>query len=402
MNRIIGLLLVLLSASFYHCSTFSKGPEYYQPKVLAVHGNGERFVGSETCRECHAEIFASHSQTAHYHTSAPAHADNIHGSFEQGLNKLELEEITVEMEQKGSSFYQRIEDKASQQSISNQRFDIVIGSGVKGQSYLSWEDDYLFQLQASYYPPTKTWINSPGYPTQPIQRPVRDGCLKCHVTFATNRDFSGRGNQYDRERMVYRVDCERCHRPSERHVIHHRNHPEATEAAYMLTYDSLSRQQRLDACAQCHSGPRDAIIQGNSFSYLVGENLKEYSRNYYTGVKESELDVHGNQYGLLTSSKCFQAEELMDCMTCHDPHMNQRGNSSYFNQKCMECHENHMLSCSAEDSELASMGKSCIACHMPNTPSQAMSVQLNPDSLETSVYVRTHLIDIYPKERWHH
>ena len=74
---------------------------------------------------------------------------------------------------------------------------------------------------------------------------------------------------------------------------------------FMMKIDTLSRQKRLDVCAQCHSGPRDGILQGNSFSFLAGEKLDEYSRNYYTGISNDDLDVHGNQYGLLTSSKCF-------------------------------------------------------------------------------------------------
>ena len=398
MNKMSFLLVLFLTAFAYYCTSSVRGPDYYNPEPLATHFNGEQFVGSATCMECHAAIYDTHLQTAHYNTSAPANAKNIKGSFKAGSNTVQLPGVAFEMKKKGKSFYQHttLNDKPGP----SEKIDIVVGSGVKGQSYLTWENENLFQLQVSYYPPSDSWVNSPGYPLQLLKRPIRDGCLKCHVTFATNRDFSGQGNQYDKGQMVYGVDCERCHRPAGKHVVFHRNNPDVKASKFMLKLDTLSRQQRLDVCAQCHSGPRDAILQGNSFSYLSGEVLKEYSRNYHTGQSNSELDVHGNQYGLLTSSECFKQTQI-DCGTCHDPHKNQRGNTLSFNQKCMGCHSGGSTACTAENAVRNTMENNCIACHMPNSPSKSMTMQLTEGSPETPVYVRTHLIGVYPKERWH-
>ena len=108
---------------------------------------------------------------------------------------VETKDLEMTMQKKGKSFYQQTKIRATNQQLPPEKFDIVIGSGVKGPSYLTWKEDKLFQLQASYYPPADIWINSPGYPAQRLERPVRDGCLKCHVTFAKNKDFSGQGNQ---------------------------------------------------------------------------------------------------------------------------------------------------------------------------------------------------------------
>ena len=45
------------------------------------------------------------------------------------------------------------------------------------------------------------------------------------------------------------------------------------------------------------------------------------------------------------------------------------------------------------------MKNNCIECHMPVTPSEAMKVQLNKtDSLQTSFYIRSHLIAVYGNE----
>lgn len=381
----------------WRCKNSLKVSDYFNPKILATHYNGEKFVGSTTCMECHTEIHSSHIQTAHFNSSAPAIEGKIKGDFRDGNNTLTLLNADISMIQHNDSFYEQIDFKFGDVKQSVSKLDIVIGSGVKGQSYLNWDKNGLYQIQTSFYTPTNSWINSPNYPNQTIKRQITDACLKCHVTFAKNNDFSGKGNQYIKESIVYGIDCERCHRPSAKHVIHHRANPTDTISKFMMISDTLSRERRLDACAQCHSGLRGRQKKGNPFSFLSGENLSEYSKNHYSGKPNNELDVHGNQYGLLTSSKCFNESTTLDCTTCHDPHKNQRGNFQHFNQKCISCHNTATTECKVPSTESKTMGNNCIACHMPLSPSKSMRVKLNKDSTETSVYIRTHLIGIYPE-----
>ncbi len=392
------VMITSITALVYRCKNPNVESDYYNPVVLATHFNGEHYVGSETCMECHADIYSSHLKTAHYNTSAIANKETILGSFEPGSNVLDLEYVKFTMERKSDSFYQHIAYKNRLKKTPPSSFDIVIGSGVMGQTYLTWQGDELFQLQSSYHSPADTWVNSPGFPTYALERPVRDGCIKCHVTFATNRT-PGQGNQYDKEKIIYGVDCERCHRPAAKHVVYHRKHPEASTAKFMLKIDSLSRQRRLDVCAQCHSGSRTNQLKGFPFSFLTGEDLNEYSRNITTKKQSQELDVHGNQYGLLTSSECFKQTPTMDCTTCHNPHKNQRRNTDYFNQKCTQCHSGNVKTCSAETSQSKTMGNDCIACHMPKIRSQSISIKLTEkDSVESSFNIRTHLIKIYANQ----
>ena len=399
-NGLIIVSTILLAAVVYHCKNPKIESDYYNPIVLATHENGEQFVGSETCMECHADIYKSHLKTAHFNTSAEANAENVKGSFEKGEHILDLDQVEFTMISKMDSLYQHTRLKNRNTTTPPARFDFVIGSGVRGQSYGTWQDDKLFQLQTSYYTPTDSWVNSPGYPSyHDNPRPIRDACLKCHVTFAKRQEPSRQGNQFDREQMIYGVDCERCHRPSAKHVKYHRKNPEEVEPQFMMKFDSLSRLQRLDVCAQCHSGLRERILQGNSFSFLSGGILDEYVQNASQPPANGKLDVHGNQYGLLTRSKCFKETSTMDCNTCHDTHKNQRGQAENFNLKCISCHSVGSVECDANETEVNHMSNNCIACHMPVSPSQAMTVQLNEkDSLETSFYIRTHLIGIYKEE----
>lgn len=388
----------MLIAVIWYCKHSEIESEYFTPTVLATHFNGEQFVGSITCMECHADIYATHLQTAHYNTSAIATEENIKGSFKKGENILSIEDANISMIHSADSFYEQTDFKFGTKTQSVKKMDIVIGSGVKGQSYLNWNQDRLYQIQTSFYTPTKSWINSPNFSNSSTQRPISDACLKCHVTFAKNQDLTGNGNLYTKEKTIYGIDCERCHRPAAKHVSYHRKNPNAIQSKFIMSYDTLTRKQRIHACAQCHSGLRAQQLKGNPFSFLTGENLEDYSKNYYTGRPNAELDVHGNQYGLLTSSKCFKESPKLDCTSCHNPHKNQRASTEYFNQKCISCHNTaSVVECKAPITKTGPMKNNCVACHMPLSPSKSMKIKLARDSSEIPVYIRTHLIGVYPE-----
>ena len=393
---LVGIVLCIIALVWYFKNSRIES-NYFTPVALATHFNDEQFAGSISCMECHADIYNTHIQTAHYNTSAKASEISIKGSFEEGKNTLSIQDVNISMLHHDDSFFEQMDFKYENNKQSVSKIDIVIGSGVKGQSYLNWNQDKLYQIQTSYYTPTKSWINSPNFSNLSTKRPVSDACLKCHLTFAQNYNPLGNRNKYIKESMIYGIDCERCHRPAMKHVVYHRANPERTKSKFIMISDTLSRAKRLDVCAQCHSGLRSQQLKGSPFSFLAGENLNEHSQNYYTSRSTKELDVHGNQYGLLSSSKCFTESSNLDCTTCHNPHKNQRGNTSYFNQKCISCHNISTVECKAPASLTSSMGNNCISCHMPLSPSISMKVQLDKDHKEMPVYIRTHLIGIYTK-----
>jgi trimethylamine:corrinoid methyltransferase-like protein len=150
-NSVMVIMLLGLATFVHYCKNVKTESDYYNPEVLATHDNGEHFVGSETCKECHTDIYKTHLKTAHYNTGAMADSTNIKGSFKLGSNILDLKDVEFIMSAVGDDFYQHTRIKNRSTVISPSKFDIVIGSGVRGQSYLTWENDDLYQLQASYY-----------------------------------------------------------------------------------------------------------------------------------------------------------------------------------------------------------------------------------------------------------
>ncbi len=391
-NLLLSALLFCLLLIVYRCKNPEIASDYYAIEPIAVHGNGGAFAGSASCIACHKDIYDTHVHTAHYKTSALADSSSIKGSFKTGENTFTFNDRAVfTMIKTDSGFYQRANFIHNQLELFKLPIDIVFGSGTKGQSYLSWEDDKLFQLQASYFTPENRWMSSPGLENLRAQRPVVARCFECHSTFAKNITPNGRGNQYDKKNIIYGIDCERCHGPAAKHVGYQQKNPKTRMAKYILKYKELSRQQRLDACALCHSGGNRAAKEP-PFGFLVGDNLDKF---YFPHEEDDEdtLDVHGNQYGLLASSACFKNSPQMDCTTCHNPHENERGESELFNLKCMSCHSQSTISCKEEDTHANTSMTDCITCHMPLTPSKSMVIKV--DSTKTAVKVRTHNIAIY-------
>ena len=187
----------------------------------------KKFAGSASCASCHKEIYKSHLQTAHYLDSRPASKESIKGSFAKGKNNFVYNRFTkVLLEKKEDKFFQ----VALINEIEYQRepFDIVIGSGRKGQTYLYWKGNDLFQLPVSYYTALNSWCNSPGFHTAFVRfdRPITAQCLECHTTYIKENELSDTRNSFDKTQIIYGVDCERCHGPAADHVAFHKEKPD--------------------------------------------------------------------------------------------------------------------------------------------------------------------------------
>jgi hypothetical protein len=395
-NSLIFVLVFFLSALSFNILCTQR------PDTTIRNVYGQAFAGSLTCKTCHKDIYDHFVSSAHYRDSRPASAGTIRGSFDTGSNVfvyhggLQVQGgsrgdagLQVEMEMTDSGAFQTAVH--SGHPYRRERFDIVIGSARKGQSYLYWKDKALYQLPVSYAV-GGGWCISPGYTADSpfFDRRVPAACLECHATnartvFISNKDY---GDFFDRGQLIYGVDCERCHGPGEEHVRFQTMNPDEKTGRYIVNTGRLSRQQRLDACALCHSGSRYPLKP--PFSYRVGDRLDDFSQAKYLPEEASTLDVHGNQYGLLGTSKCFISSG-MDCSTCHRVHVNEEGDVKQFSQRCLSCHNGAgHVSCKMPATAGLVLSDNCIDCHMPVVASQKLILKGFG-----GVGVRTHHIAIY-------
>lgn len=132
------------------------------------------YAGDQSCASCHKHQSLSYLHTAHHLTSQLPNAQSILGSFAPGANELQILRpapaigdpgVSYRMEQKGADFFQTaLTGFPGQWQRRSERMGVVIGAGVRGQSYLYWQGDKLFELPVSYWTDGHRWINSPGLP----------------------------------------------------------------------------------------------------------------------------------------------------------------------------------------------------------------------------------------------
>lgn len=371
--------------------------------VKKTKADEDQFIGSATCASCHKDIYEKHIKTAHFLTSQIASATNIMGSFEDGKNEFVFNEFSkMVMEKRDTGFFQTEYENGT---IKKTRpFSIVVGSGKRGQTYLYWFKNNLGQLPIGYLTQAKQWSNSPGYGNRLIfNRPITSRCLECHSTYAQTISAPNvEPEEFTHNQIIYGIDCEKCHGPAKQHVDFQTQNPTIKTAKYIIDPKIFSRKQSLDMCTLCHGG-RLTKTQP-SFSFKAGDKLSDFFAIDTAGKDATNIDVHGNQYGLLAASKCFKMSQ-MTCSTCHNPHENEIEKMALFSQRCLTCHNNendkngaHQKVCKLTATLKEQIKNNCIDCHMPEQPSKAIAMLLQGKSIPISALMRTHFIKNYPEE----
>ena len=356
---------------------------------------GKSYAGSDACTPCHQQIAGSYFHTAHYQSASLASLAAIAGSFSKDSNSFIINDtMKIAMENREGIPYQVLYINGKQTNA--QRFDIVFGH-AKGQTYLYWKGDLLFQLPVSYFNSLHSWSSSPGYPpfdTVIFDRPIYARCFECHTSYI-KETLSQKEKALDKNTLICDIDCERCHGPAATHVSFHTAYPSQKEGKYIISYKSLSRSQKIDMCAVCHSGNKNLMLR-SAFAFKPGDTL---SRFMLPGFNVSKLDVHGNQTQLLASSKCFRMSN-MDCATCHNTHINDRGSYAQYAQHCQSCHSlgNHNFCKMADSSNISFLKDNCTKCHMPEQSSNIIMVKTSKSKMNTPISMINHRIAVYPEE----
>ena len=357
---------------------------------------GRVYAGSAACRQCHQAIYDSFVNSAHAKATSKGIGENIHGNFSNDKDTFNFSGTSrMIMEKRGDSYYQVIYNDGKENGA--YKLDLLFGSR-NAQTSAYWSNEKLYELPLSHYASADAWGTSPGFPTDFIKlgRPINENCMDCHSSNISIKPGAplNSDQMYDSTSLIYGIDCERCHGPAINHVNYHLANPGLKTASWLVKNNMLTHQQKLDACAVCHSGNDMTKIQSR-FQFKMGDTLGYFFVEEHAKDK-NDIDVHGNQYGKLHLSKCFLNSSNMTCSTCHDPHKNDTKDLAFYSQKCMSCHkpETHNFC-----PQFASLGESiksnCIDCHMPKQASKAIRFQLQGSDLKSAYMLRTHEIAVY-------
>ena len=312
------------------------------------------FVGSEACKNCHAQQFDGWKQTrmANVVRDPRLHPEAVLGDFA---------------------------DLSTVRTFSLDDVAFVYGSRYKQRYFAKRGDDY-FPLPAQWDIAKKRWLPYhveagtdwwvPYYGPTNFDRPTGPTCDGCH---------SVNYNIETKTVTEWNVGCEKCHGPGSGHVAHPtRNN--------IVNPEALDFVRGNDVCIQCHSQGRPLTnpIQGKYYDwpvgFLPGERLADHWKleELKPGITDffqyADLTAHKNrmQGNDFVQSNMYHRE--LRCFDCHQVHSNQNQSNliARGNALCLGCHSKEnpagLKGTVSEHTHHAanSPGSQCTACHMPH------------------------------------
>ncbi len=275
-------------------------------------GVATNYVGSQSCRPCHAAIFDRYMRTNMAQTSGPAFRGLVPGAFTHAASSVAYRVTDAE----GLVYleYHRT-DGAGAHGI--EQLQYYLGSGKHGRAYLFSNGGYLFQSPVNYYADPGHWDMSPGYQNvreMPLNHAVERSCLFCH-TSQVAAPGPGTVNRYPSPPFAeHGVSCERCHGPGSAHV---------SRKARMFVPLSSDAAARDAICAQCHlEGDATVAAPGKDlFDFRPGHHLEDFLSVFLVRSSNRQNLHPASHFEALAASQCkLKSGDRMSCLSCHDPH----------------------------------------------------------------------------------
>ncbi len=344
-------------------------------EFLNTGANG-KYVGSDSCRECHPEQTASFLATKHSRSMTTA-------------NEVNLEDAAVTHAAAGYVYRSRqtagklthtesIIVNGTEQVERSFPIAVTVGSGEFGHSFLTEVDGFLMQSPLTWYSTRKCWDLSPGYdsPEQmSFRRTISARCFYCHAGITKTED----ANEYKVRIVEEAIGCERCHGPGSVHVARH--HPTIGAVSgsgidySIVNPRHLPRDLQESVCQQCHlQSATHVLVRGQKFdSYRPGMPLTAFRRDFALSLS-GKMTVVGH-VEQLHGSACYQRSETLSCTTCHDPHgkFSEEQRQIHYRKACLSCHAES--ACKELPTVRAERQQDrCVSCHMPASPTEVPHV----------------------------
>jgi predicted CXXCH cytochrome family protein len=312
------------------------------------------YVGSASCRRCHAPIYERWAKTrmANVVTDPRVNPAVVLPDFSKAdpLLTFKLADVALVY---GSKWKQRYFTK-----IGNDYYPFPAQWDVSNRQWRA----YFVQ------PNTDWWVSH--YPADNMKRPTGPLCDGCH---------SVNYNVQTKSVTEWNVGCERCHGPGSAHV-------QRPVESTIVNPAKLDYVRANDTCIQCHSQgqPLTNPIAGQYYDWPVGfhqggslkdfwrleeHKLGEQSFTHFADGTAHKNRMQGNDY-----VQSVMYRRGVACFSCHDVHgtSNNADLLKPAREICLTCHgsgsRNGPHTATIEEHthhQRGSAGSQCIACHMP-------------------------------------
>ena len=326
------------------------------------------FVGSASCKSCHASEYSEWLESDHYQAMLPANDSSVLGDFNQV--SFAADGVTSSFFKKDGKFFINTEGPDGR----NQDFEVAYTFGFYPlQQYLiAFPDGKLQPTRLSWDSKNNRWFNQ--YAGDIIDH--RDWlhwtknaqnwntmCASCHSTnLQKNYDYTT--DAYHTDFSEVNVSCESCHGPGSAHVEFlgsaSYSKGERLENSGFRKVNDTDPKVQVNACAPCHARKADLGPLASFGDELLNDLIPQIINDefYYADGQIRDEDY---VYGSFVQSKMFHKD--VRCTDCHNPHTGKLKLDG--NAMCMSCHEPSYNTTQHHFHPVGTAGSQCVNCHMP-------------------------------------
>lgn len=367
-----------------------------------VYDTTVQYVGMETCKGCHANIYNTYIQTGMgqsfgHATKQKSAADFTHAP----VYDKDLDFYYKPFWQNDSLYVMeyRTEGRDTTHKLL-QKVDYIVGSGQHTNSHIFSKNGYLYQAPITFYTQKKQWDLAPGFEkgaSSRFTRLIESECMTCHNGYP---DFV-KTSQNKYVTIKTGIDCERCHGPGGLHVkekmagniVDTSKSPDYS----IVNPRRLSTELQNNICQRCHLQGIAVLNDGKTFfDFRPGMHLSEVMNVFmpqYEGAQDKM--IMASHVERMKKSDCYVSSGKMSCITCHNPHVSVKftQHSQYINA-CNSCHGTGKQQCTEKEAVRNAKGNDCITCHMPRNGSIDI-----PHVAVTDHYIRKRPLDDATKSK---
>jgi tetratricopeptide (TPR) repeat protein len=379
-KKIVVMCFLLLVAGVVMLNIFctTETPPKATASEYLNHQDSVKYVGIETCRSCHNDIYKTFIQTGMGQSFDLATRSKSAADFsKKHVVYDKFNDMYYTPFWKKDNMY-IMEFRLSGRDTIHKRVekvDYIVGSGQHTNSHMMNVNGYFYQMPLTWYAQKGKWDLPPGFENGHnvrFNRAIGFECMSCHNALpqfeenSTNKFIS----------VPQGIDCERCHGPGEVHVKEKLAGIRVDTAAQIdytiVNPRKLKWERQIDICQRCHLQGNAVLKPGKSFrDFRPGMNLSNVIDIYMPKYKGKEDEfIMASHAQRLQMSKCFlsdQQESKLTCITCHNPHVSVKvTGKQVFNAACGNCH-NMKSACKEDPKVRAAKNDNCVGCHMPKS-----------------------------------
>lgn len=330
------------------------------------------YVGSASCRECHADAYELWAKSNHGLAERLTRADMDNPAFVPSRSFVLGSQPTAVGFTNGSFWISSIGLSGRPEMHAAVR---VIGNDPLRQFLVAAPGGRWQAMEAAYDPHRNEWFDVFGNEDrQPGEWGHWTGrgmnwnsmCAECHNT-RLQKNYDEPTDSYHTTMAEMTVSCEACHGPLKAHVDWQKKY--RNQGMADPTMPKRTPAQIMDTCASCHSRRSDItgdFKPGDSFFDHFDLSIADHSDLFYP---DGQIHDEDYEYTAFYGSKMHQAG--VTCLDCHPRslHMSRpQGNAV-----CLRCHASGFMKAPIIQPEEHShhaagkKGDNCIDCHMPVT-----------------------------------